>query len=581
MIHANTSDRQANRLLLVATLFVAAIISLGSLIWIHIDTRPQPVLDEYVRKTLLLADGLANQKLVNYPVLIYRATIGPRPPLYQVMAAPLLIIGERSADTILLINVLCLVVLGTATFYLGKLVAGAATGFVAATLVLTYPLIINLTKLTRPHSILPAITALVFWVALLIATHPTVWRAWTLVFLLFLTFALHPSGMFLLAGPVGLSMIYSIWGNAEGPSSRSFPDVVRWTLDRLKARHVTHGILPGISMLLLIAGSWLFVKWDQLVGLVDVATRYFAGREGFFYYIETLPLAISPFLVIVFAGSYILLFVEQVRTTRKTPIIAIVLAWPILMFIGANAMFGGKAWDFFVGVLPVVAVISAAGVIWLCNPSTVSKHQKWLKRIGLATLLLSFGVAAMNYGITAWGVPRNTTLLRAVGTKEEWEGRRLFYPDPPRGGDWQMSTILGLVNRHSNCRTNTCRVVLLSHRPDDFSDEAFEYLVTQDYPAARIQVQRLAPDSNGLPNWLMADYAVFLAKRHGSSLSPTTTDEHERTVIRFIERAPDEAGFQRLYTGELPTGEVTVLLKRRRQLSADEVARALRVTDAQ
>ena len=561
---------------------VATLVSLGNLLWIKLDTRPQPVIDEYVHKTFVLADDLANRKVLSIPLSIYRATIGPRPPGYQVLAAPFVIFIDRSPDAMLIVNAIFLVLLAFATFKIGELVQDSRVGFLSATIVVTFPLIINLAKITRPHAILPATISLFIWALFAFARKPTTSGMWWLIGALLLVFSIHPAGLHLAIGPMATVLIYVLLPRKHEGTPQCQTTFHYWLRSSLRKPFVIYGMLPGLGLFMLIVAAWLTLKWDQYLGMAEVIRQHTPLQKDYFYYLRTLHLATSSWLASIFFLSFSLVIAQEVIARRKAvsrlaPILIIVL-----MFLGIISASVAQVWDNFGGALPIVAVISAMGISCFINMVSENAKRGLFKTTAPKIVLaLLFSAIATNYSVVNWGIPANGTFLKLIGANQDcYERRFLFFcTDPPKDGDWQITSIVTSIRENGNCLETSCKVTLVSHRQQYFSDEAFNYMVTQLFPGTKIEVDRLSCDQKKRHEWLRADFVVYLIGPESSVVSPYAEHLDERYIVEFLQGKPAiQNDFIVRYSGKLPNGEVAILMQRRGVLSLDRIREILLTT---
>ena len=164
---------------LFALLLLITAVTYSHISWIQEDTRYQPFIDPYPRKTLEFVDGFAEQGLRHLPQRIDALGVGPRPPLYQIITAGFVALFGRSIDAMLGANLLLNSVLILATFGAGTVAKNRSAGLLAALFVATYPPLVNLVRIVRPHAIAPAAAALWLWALLQCLTIPNRQTPWT------------------------------------------------------------------------------------------------------------------------------------------------------------------------------------------------------------------------------------------------------------------------------------------------------------------------------------------------------------------------------------------------------------------
>ncbi|NND00132.1 MAG: hypothetical protein HKN85_08120, partial [Gammaproteobacteria bacterium] len=138
----------------------ALMLALGNIIWVLLDNQPQPIVDPYVEKIFNLVAGLRENNWIEYPRTVYWASIGPRPPLYQLLAAPWVLIFGRSVDSILVVNSLFVALLSICTYLITQRFTAKRYAILAMVMVVSLPIQAHLNSLARPHAIVAAISAL-------------------------------------------------------------------------------------------------------------------------------------------------------------------------------------------------------------------------------------------------------------------------------------------------------------------------------------------------------------------------------------------------------------------------------------
>ncbi len=232
---------------LLLVLLVSAV-SIINLSWIIKDTRPLPFRDPYPEKILEFSDEISRTGFANFPRLMNRLSVGPRPPLYQLLAVPCVYTFGRTVDAMLVVNILSGVVLMLSAYGSGRLAGNRATGLLAALIVATYPPIVNLMKIARPHSILPASVALTLYlILLLIRTRKP------LIFCLLgaslgIGFLIHPNFGYISPLPAVIGVLYLIFFQIPPKYPRSFRDMPRWIILKLRDPLVVRGFLPAIVL---------------------------------------------------------------------------------------------------------------------------------------------------------------------------------------------------------------------------------------------------------------------------------------------------------------------------------------------
>lgn len=559
-----------------------------NLYWLKLDTRPHAYTDGYPEKTMNLADGLRDQGIQTWPRHLYWATIGPRPSLYQAMASPFVLFVERSPDGMLIVNTLFMIVLGLAVYQLGALAAGPLAGFLAALIVSTYPLTLQLGMHARPHALLPATTALVI-LSMVLAIRRRTWpMAWLVAACLFLTFSIHASGIILLGALVAVFCLYTAFFQTEPKRPASWDSAWSWVLSKLRDPFVLHGLIPAMGSLLTVVALWMVLKWEQWLALKEVSERIFLPMYGFWDYEQTLPRQVSW----IFTGLLLLGIVVSTLRVMAAPQRNGLRGFLLLALFSLFAMAhlsGAVGWAAFAGVLPLLALVTAVGVLdLLAWVWAVSSNRRLHRTIATALLGLTATGILVNYAHARWGLLSSLPLLGDDHfercTQDDW-----VCPRYPMGGDWQLQPLLGVMVRDNACRQQGCRLVHLSKRPAWFSEEPLTYGLVQYYPQASllpsdafypqrtVRVDTLGTGAGGVLNWLIADYVVFLSDGQGQ---PSIDDGPywgnkavERALVTWLARDMNDnpsSAYREVFKAALPSGAFVTLARRERDIGAQE-----------
>lgn len=576
---------------LLAVLLLSATVSAANYAWIIIDTRPQPVIDEYVEKIMNLADGMEAHSLAQYPRLIYWASIGPRPMLYQVLAAPLVIFLPRSVDSILLVNALFIVALGYVTYRLGKEMYSSQAGLLAMVLVLAYPIITNLSRVARPHALLPTTVGIAILCILLALERRSVLSAWFVAFAILFAFAAHGYSLYLLAGPVILFLLYSVFFQRNPKLPSSLRTTASWLVVKTQDSFFLRGILPSFSIIVLLISSWVILKWDQYVGLRHVAKEIFEPMYSPWHYELTLPDALSPALFWVFLFGGGLIAVTSVSGVSRNWKAVFGLCALLLIFAGTHFAVGGKSWQTFSGVTPLIAAVSAVGLVSALDAVERAFSRAYivvfLRRVVLSLVLAS---AVLVYLIVGWGLPEKGALADMMGVKSNCSARSNFCPDRPMQGNWRMADIVKVLLSDEECHKEGCQVSVISHRPRYFSDEAFNYTqivefpeiskIRNDhfYPQRALAFHRIGRGEGARLNWLVSRYSIFLlggdsVNTDQAGQSQNKPSELVQAVVAYLKNESKREGglFETIFEGKLPNGEIVYVLKREKEI--DEIER--------
>jgi Pyruvate/2-oxoacid:ferredoxin oxidoreductase delta subunit len=565
------------------TIFIFGIsIAVTILYWAQLDTRPQPVIDEYVEKIFNLADAIKEKSFLEYPRALYWATIGPRLPLYQAIAAPFVLFLDRSADSILIVNAIFLVILGMAIYKAGELVDSPLVGALSAVFVMTYPLVLDLARLARPHALLPAASAIFFWVALSFIKKSSILKSWLLIASVFLIFLTHASGLYVVLVPlllvIGKFLLKDI--NIQEPRMK-----LAYLKENLNNRIFLFGLIPAGSLLIGFIILWMLLKWDQYLSLQKVIKDVFAPQFGFWYIEKTFPDAVSPFFAGLFVIGVIILLVFWIASNKQHEAMKFVILSLILTIVFIQTFFSGAFhWNNFVSILPLVAIISASGLVYARNfLITTMKSALAAKIISYVAILICMSMALINYIVVMWLTPAMARQIQMLGVKSDCTRQEYFCPDPPVMGEWHLKEILSQVIKYDHCKKSLCRIVLVSQRPEYFHHEALTYTmvqyyseetispVSEIYPVRTVSIERTGRGDNGNFNWLFSDFIIFLTDDSGNPIRQLTPGfvaggDIEYSIVKYILDHTDDGTFEKLIERRLPNGLTAVLVSKKIRL---------------
>lgn len=568
---------------------MAVAVIVANAVWILIDTRPQPFNDNYVEQTFRFVNNLRDASILELPYLIADMRVGPRPPSYQLATVPFVLTLGRSPDNMLIVNGLALIILALCTYKITEMCMNTTAGLLAAVIVLTYPPIVNLAKTARPHAITPAAVALSVMLLLLVYRTRSVQLAWLFGASLGAAFLVHPNTFYALPVPTAVVGLYMVFLQNHAlcaePVSRSFGSIRRRIVDRF----VLKGLIPAMMIALVLAAIWYVPAFRGILELIrDSAANWSDVRYGFehmapsfWWYARTSPGALSSFFsgLLIVSCAAILLLRSRVEKTST----AIVALFGALIYAGLGLRQGSLAWMNFALALPIVAALTAVGVAALVESISPSVHTsggsamgselKHPRRIHLdkgltnVIMFLCIGMAGLNYMIVDWGLPRSPAVWQLLGSPlGPTCAERMnvaFCPNPPVGGDWKSTEMLQTVLEDPECQMRECTLVIVANWRDYFSYSHLRYGLAQDFPNARLEVDRVVGHQPSRA-WLAADYIVYLRQWNG--------DSYQDAVIEILESPPERYRglFQKVKDFPLPNGYTARLVKRTRAISADD-----------
>jgi 4-amino-4-deoxy-L-arabinose transferase-like glycosyltransferase len=515
-------------------------VTLINLTWIRLDTRIQPFLDPYPRKALELFDGLREHGFKELPRLMKLARVGPRPPIYQLLATPFIFLVERSIDGMLRLNLWFQAILILSTYLIGKLVKDAGTGLLATLLVATYPPLVNLTKIVRPHSITPACVALSVWLLLLLIKTRSVKIAWLFSASLLLAFLIHPNLFYYLPLPTFLFSVYLVffWAKPWWPSS--LPEIPPWLLSKLRDPFLLKGLFPAALTTTALIAAWYVPLSQEVKNLIQhSATTWSDVRYGFqevpasfWWYTQTMPGAISYPLTALLAGSLIV-YLFRWRSYRS--VLAIIF---LLMYTGMGLRKGTLAWMNFAAILPVAAVLSAAFVLDLFEYARQLRETAvgtLMRPLAVVLLIVSVIVPLFNLYVVTWHPsPDVEAVAHMLGaplkTSCRWRMIVAFCPNPPREQDWRMVEILQAVIADPKCQQDECILAVVTEDVENFSFAALDYYRTQAFPQANLVIVPIRFPNIPNINWLTADFLLYIPQLRNN--------DYANAVSSFIAAPP-------------------------------------------
>lgn len=574
-------------------LCISLLISVSNYSWIQIDNQPQPVIDEYVEKIYNLADGLTEKELKDYPRLFYWATLGPRPPSYQVMAAPMTLVFDRTVDTILIINAIFLVLLGLFTYKIAERTTTPSYAVLATLLVTTFPLTTELSKIARPHAIAPAVVALGIWLSLLCIQNRKASTAWLLAATFLFAFTIHPSTIYLLVGAIGVVGLLAVFNK----NNKSLLPIEL----NLNHSYFLKGLLPAFSLCAIIIGGWLYIKWEQYIGLKNTIAEFFAPAASFWELEKTMHFAISwPYTILLIITLSIIALNLIIRKTEITKTLNIIALFLILMFAAFHVTGSGIYWHTFAGSTSVIAVLCSAGLMMTCNYISEAAFNNNIKRLMLLTLPAFICLYAIsNYLHTGWGINSDATTNCRLNNKIcETNNIRSV---KPLAGNWMVKEIIAEILKEDKCLNNGCNIAVISHRPRYYSDEVFtsgmvehfepETRVKSDnfYPQRKLSFRRIGLGPGGNLNWLTSDFAIFLTSENNQAITEPVmhygATKTEAPVVSFIldNLMSENALYKKVFTAKLPNQQHVILVKKIQQISQQqgiEIINSLKLDDS-
>ena len=429
-------------------LFAAIMVSLTAF-WTTTNPFPGDHGDSYAYLTGLLTfvDGLPADLFERPMGLLAETAHGGRPPLYQILAAPFVLLFGRSESAALAVNGLLYLALIFSVYRIGLFLKNETVGLLAAFLTATYPPVIHLSHTFLPVFGLVACGAFSVWRLLVLVNSRTVKSAWAFGASIAVGLLVHPNFVWT-GGVLALFAVAAAFRAEPGTGLR------RWGKWPGQSRFLLLGLVPSAAVFLTIAGSWYLEHGQYLFTLYqgvsegselrqsEIVTVGFPQVEGSsLWYTQTAPLALSNVLVLLFiVGAIAALFS---RRLDQWILVATVTTSFILLSLQSTFH-----WMYVVQVLPVVAVLSTA---WI-----VDIRPRWLAR---SLSLLCLVVGSVNLTVGTFGVRPWVRPVAAYLSVCPEEGYRSFCPRPGspderklRMGDLPEREILAAVLEDPDCR---------------------------------------------------------------------------------------------------------------------------------
>jgi len=464
-------------LLSILVVFVVA----SNWYWIHADQSLGIDVDskDYIIKTITQLDELRIKGFsISLSGWLAQISREGRPPLYQILSMPFILLFGRSMDSGLILNLVFWALLIAFIYLAGKTAGNAGTGLLASVFVASYPPLIQASRLFRPHFALAACTALILWRALALLGRRSSWNVWW--FMLSLTFGalIHPkiAGVLLIPAPLFSLYVVFFQDAPYVPSSvREFP---KWAWAKLSDPIVRNGFLPAIVLAALPILAWYLSIGSSAFGAFKRITSesvadfrgyeiYKAGFKNYpssLWYLLSMPYALSNILTLFFGVGFVYLIVKRSSSHFMM----------LMFFLGAYIVYASYktlAWLNFIPVLPIVALISAVWVGEIKN-----KKIAWtLVSLIAASSLMVFSI--VNWGAGGLGIKVARMLSSPVTRKGSCPlGNMVFCPSPPDQRDWRSvhAHMLETIISDPDCRIRECNVLALQ-MADAISSNTLNY----------------------------------------------------------------------------------------------------------
>ena len=561
---------------LIALLLLFATISGINFAWLVNDNSLIPIGDAYLYLTPLLKflDGLDELRSPSdlWSSLDSMSHQG-RPPLYQLMTIPSILLFGRSVDSALSVNVLFLAILIASTYSIGCLVKDGKTGLLAALLVSCYPPIVHLSRMYLPHFALPACAALSICLLLLLIRKRSIVIAWLLGTSLAFGLLMHPQFVWILPVPTAIFGAYLVFFQTRPIYPSSLKGTLSWLWVKLRDPFVIWGLLPGFLIALGLTLAWYTTSGIRILELLQtLSTPELAEFRGvtarsagfpdiaptFWWFARTAPGAISNILTIFMVlGLASLLFKRSLQVSVLT--VTLIASYTGLSLLVLHA------WMHFSVVLPVAASITA---VWIAGI-----RHKWLRK----TLpIVCIAVSAFNFYVVTWGFqpwsqPLAITLgspIRDMKTCKTMKPLALC-PNPAQVEQWPLREIEQKILKDPNCQKKSpCALMTIMGIPTSL----FNYHLTRYRLHNRLKVTSMGYKSQAKPfnlsGLLKSEYIIYPDLRFSSPAG----NSYAVASVRFLQSPP--ASFadahQEVGVFEYPKGTRGRLIRRIKPLSTEE-----------
>lgn len=393
---------------IILPLIVAACAA-GIVCALRVDTLP-PLKDEAEALRLGLRwRAVFDRPLREQPRLLAARLASDGAPLLHAAAVPCISLGGRSRSAAVFVNIPFLALLALAVFGIGSVLYGEGTGAGAATLAVSYPLALGLSRSYLPGTAETALAAAAVYAA--IRAERSRMLSWHLALGAAFGLGLWASALFpLFAAP---PVAWVLFGPRRTLRYRGSMTRRVW-LRSLAAAVAAAAAAPCIPRL---AASWRT--------LIAASSPWGIAR-----YPRTLPetALFLPMTLLLLAG-----LTSAAAHRRADP--ALFLWFFVPLF--ALGLFGASDPRLFAPALPAAALLTAAGVAMIKRPA-------W--RRGLATaaaLAAALNAAAFTFPLTP--IPLDISFPLSSSEPRLTVVRGTISPrgvDIPRGEDWRLDEIL-------------------------------------------------------------------------------------------------------------------------------------------
>ena len=585
----------------VAVLFL--LVAVINSVWIAKDELPMGYGDPYwyLEKTLRFLDA-PPLRIVTAPFSsLQQLSHAGRPPLYQLLSAPFLVLAGRTEDAARCVNLLFLAVLMATTYYTARLIKDGWAGLLAAFLVVCYPPILHLSRTYLPHSAAPACVSLSVCLLTLLLTRPSVKTAWLFGASLAFGALIHPEFLPLPIVPTAVAGAYLVLFSRDPKGPASLRQSPRWLARKLGDPFVLKGLVPAAAIAVGLTLAWYLTAGRSVIdlqlrlmqpslaefrGFKLIARGFPSVEPGFWWYARTAPGALSNVLSVFIVLGLVFGII------RRHGLTMFLVFWFLADYVllGLNTTF---CWWSFAAILPIAAVLTSVFVTGM--------RPKWLAR---GCTVLCVATSAFAFVVVTWGVPLYLWRLATVLGAEEkgcWQGLVVFCPLPAGAEDqpWPVKDMVEAVVRDQDSQEARTRWLDLLDIPGGKEGRCWgaqpcppgrrtgvwagvlNYVIARDWPSATLRV--FGPNA---PTWgdpysfeiLRADYILYEEQDTLPKWMERNRDMAYDFAVRKFLHAPPPAFVQsheRVATFQGPDVRRAALVKRVRPLTAEEAERSI------
>jgi 4-amino-4-deoxy-L-arabinose transferase-like glycosyltransferase len=374
----------------VALAVLILIVTLISIVWNSLDTRPMPIIDAhvYLARTFEFVNVVERRGIAHLWQAIADVSWLGRPPLYQLLSVPFIWLFGRSMDAALTVNIVFQALLLLSTYGIGRLVKNGSVGLLAALLAAAYPPIINLSRFYMTQYGAVACVALSLCLLLLLLKTRSVKVAW--LFGLSLGFGALVCHYFpyFLSAPTVVFGLYMVLFQTDPRRPAAVKEIPVWMLSKGRDPFVLRGLLPAALIATALTAPWYLTRARGLLTFVGSAVaeggvpRYFAGGVPVFssveltmasgefatrefpdvnpssvwWYALTMPGAVSNVFAVFVAIGLVVGIVK-----RQLPASVLVLAF--LVAYSVLPLWAIRMWMLLTPILPAAAALAAYWVV--------------------------------------------------------------------------------------------------------------------------------------------------------------------------------------------------------------------------